>query len=162
MMNKILTALLLGAFAVSAHAAPNQGGNDKSATLLAGRSGKTVHLYDYETPDGTYSASLYPASVKNLGNGWYSTVTLHQPARAGKHAHMLILDWVHCQEPKQSVMSAIALFGKNGKLEERADIHDYDSPEKMPQEAIEQLKKEDSEEAMHSGKMVETVCRRVK
>ena len=75
---------------------------------------------------------------------------------------MLILDWVHCQEPKQSVMSAIALFGKTGKLEERADIHDYDSPEKMPQEAIEQLQKEDSEEAMHSGKMVETVCRRVK
>ena len=89
-MNKILTVLLLGAFAVSAHAAPKQGGNDKSAALLAGRSGKTVHLYDYETPDGTYSASLYPASVKNLGNGWYSTVTLHQPARAGKHAHTLI------------------------------------------------------------------------
>ena len=121
-----------------------------------------MHLYDYETPDGTYSASLYPSTVKNLGNGWYSTVTLHQPARAGKHAHMLILDWVHCQEPKQSVMSAIALFGKNGKLEERADIHDYDSPEKMPQEVIEQVQKEDSEEAMHSGKMVETVCRRVK
>ncbi|MFC2306410.1 MAG: hypothetical protein ACFNKE_04905 [Neisseria elongata] len=89
-MDKILTALLLGAFAVGAHAASNQGGNDKSAALLAGRSGKTVHLYDYETPDGTYSASLYPSSVKNLGNGWYSTVTLHQPARAGKHAHMLI------------------------------------------------------------------------
>jgi hypothetical protein len=64
MMNKILTALLLGAFAVSAHAAPKQGGNDKSAALLAGRSGKTVHLYDYETPDGKYSASLYPSSVK--------------------------------------------------------------------------------------------------
>ena len=153
-MNKILTVLLLGAFAVGAHAAPKQGDNEKSAALLAGRSGKTVHLYDYETPDGTYSASLYPASVKNLGNGWYSTVTLH--------AHTLILDWVHCQEPKQSVMSAIALFGKNGKLEERADIHDYDSPEKMPQEVIEQVQKEDSEEAMHSGKMVETVCRRVK
>ena len=121
-----------------------------------------MHLYDYETPDGTYSASLYPSSVKNLGNGWYSTVTLHQPARVGKHAHMLILDWVHCQEPKQSVMSAIALFGKNGKLEERADIHDYDSPEKMPQEVIEQVQKEDSEEAIHSSKMVETVCRRVK
>ena len=59
-------------------------------------------------------------------------------------------------------MSAIALFGKTGKLEERADIHDYDSPEKMPQEVIEQVQKEDSEEAMHSGKMVETVCRRVK
>ena len=161
-MNKILTVLLLGAFAVSAHAAPKQGDNEKSAALLAGRSGKTVHLYDYETPDGTYSASLYPSSVKNLGNGWYSTVTLHQPAHAGKHAHMLILDWVHCQEPKQSVMSAIALFGKNGKLEERADIHDYDSPEKMPQEVIEQVQKEDSEEAMHSGKMVETVCQRVK
>lgn len=99
-MNKILTVLLLGAFAVGAHAAPKQGDNEKSAALLAGRSGKTVHLYDYETPGGTYSASLYPSSVKNLGNGWYSTVTLHQPARAGKHAHMLILDWVHCQEPK--------------------------------------------------------------
>lgn len=123
---------------------------------------KPCICYDYETPDGTYSASLYPVSVKNLGNGWYSTVTLHQPARAGKHAHMLILDWVHCQEPRQSVMSAIALFGKNGKLEERADIHDYDSPEKMPQEVIKQVQKEDSEEAMHSGKMVETVCRRVK
>ena len=46
-MNKILTALLLGAFAVSAHAAPKQGDNEKSAALLAGRSGKTVHLYDY-------------------------------------------------------------------------------------------------------------------
>ena len=161
-MNKILTVLLLGTFAVSAHAAPNQGGNDKSAALLADRSGKTVHLYDYETPDGKYSASLYPDSIKNLGNGWYSTITRHQSAGSGKHAHMLILDWVHCQEPKQSVMSAIALFDKNGQLEERIDVHNYNSPDKMPQEAIEQLKKEDSSETMHSDKMVETVCSRVK
>lgn len=75
---------------------------------------------------------------------------------------MLILDWVHCQEPKQTVMSAVALFGKNGKLKERTDIHSYDSPEKMPQEAIEQLQKEDSKEAMHSDKMVKAVCSRVK
>ena len=161
-MNKFLTTLLLGVLTVNAYAMPKDDNNPKSSVLPVVHSEQAVHLYDYETPDGTYSASLYPASVKNLGNGWYSTVTLHQPARAGKHAHMLILDWVHCQEPKQSVMSAIALFGKNGKLEERADIHDYDSPEKMPQEVIEQVQKEDSEEAMHSGKMVETVCRRVK
>ena len=161
-MNKFLTTLLLGVLTVNAYAMPKDDNNPKSSVLPVVHSEQAVHLYDYETPDGTYSASLYPSSVKNLGNGWYSTVTLHQPARAGKHAHMLILDWVHCQEPKQSVMSAIALFGKNGKLEERADIHDYDSPEKMPQEVIEQVQKEDSEEAMHSGKMVETVCRRVK
>ena len=161
-MNKFLTTLLLGVLTVNAYAMPKDDNNPKSSVLPVVHSEQAVHLYDYETPGGTYSASLYPASVKNLGNGWYSTVTLHQPARAGKHAHMLILDWVHCQEPKQSVMSAIALFGKNGKLEERADIHDYDSPEKMPQEVIEQVQKEDSEEAMHSGKMVETVCRRVK
>ncbi len=161
-MKKILTILLLGAFSISAHAVPGQGGKDKSAALLAARSGKTVHFYDYETPDGKYSASLYPASVKSLGNGWYSTVTRHKPVRAGEHAYMLILDWVHCQEPKQTVMSAVALFGKNGKLKERTDIHSYDSPEKMPQEAIEQLQKEDSKEAMHSDKMVEAVCSRVK
>ena len=59
-------------------------------------------------------------------------------------------------------MSAIALFDKNGQLEERIDVHNYNSPNKMPQEAIEQLKKEDSSETMHSDKMVETVCSRVK
>lgn len=62
-MKKILAILLLGAFSISAHAVPGQGGNDKSAALLAARSGKTVHLYDYDTPDGKYSASLYPAPV---------------------------------------------------------------------------------------------------
>ena len=161
-MNKFLTTLLLGVLTVNAYAMPKDDNNPKASVLPVVHSEQAGHLYDYETPDGKYSASLYPNSIKNLGNGWYSTITRHQSAGSGKHAHMLILDWVHCQEPKQSVMSAIALFGKNGKLEERADIHDYDSPEKMPQEVIEQLQKEDSEEAMHSGKMVETVCRRMK
>lgn len=161
-MNKFLTTLLLGVLTVNAYAMPKDDNNPKSSVLPVVHSEQAVHLYDYETPDGKYSASLYPNSIKNLGNGWYSTITRHQSAGSGKHAHMLILDWVHCQEPKQSVMSAITLFDKNGQLEERIDVHNYNSPNKMPQEAIEQLKKEDSSETMHSDKMVETVCSRVK